>query len=164
LAAAGIGLALMVEPAASLIGVLALLGGWFYSAPPIRLAARGLGEPATALIVSLLAPLCGIVMQRGPIDARLAAVAAPLVLLNMAMLIVFELSDFDSDRLAGKRNLVVRLGRRRAGILHGSLLVTALAAVWRARRAASGYWLLHAGGLGLFTLTAVSFLTGLLIR
>src|SRR3990172_4356587 len=37
---------LLIEPAASAIGVLALLGGWFYSAPPIRLAASGFGELA----------------------------------------------------------------------------------------------------------------------
>jgi 1,4-dihydroxy-2-naphthoate polyprenyltransferase len=123
-------LAIAVEPAMSAIGLLALLGGWFYSAPPIRLAGSGLGELTTSLIVGLLAPLSGVLMQRGPIDARLLAASLPLVLINIAMLIVFELPDFKADQSAGKRTLPVRIGRRRAAELHGVLLISAFVVVW----------------------------------
>jgi len=185
----------IVEPAMSVIGIVALFGGWFYSAPPIRLAASGFGELATALITAVFVPLSGIVMQRGPIDARLIAVALPLVLLSIAMLIAFQFSDYDADHQTGKRNLTVRLGRRRAGQLHSGLLLAALAAIWiaasahwldpriagwslialplavwqfsivawRATRSGRGDWRLHAGGLGLFALTATAFLAGFLV-
>ena len=44
-----------------------------------------------------------------------AAVASlPLSFLIVAILVVNEFPDFESDSLSGKRNLVVRLGRRKA--------------------------------------------------
>ncbi len=122
--------ALVVEPAASAIGLLALLGGWFYSAPPLRLSASGCGEMTTALIVAFLAPLSGIVMQRGPIDARLIGIALPLMLIHVAMLIAFEFPDHDADRRTGKRTLAVRLGLPRASRLHAALVLGGFAAVW----------------------------------
>jgi 1,4-dihydroxy-2-naphthoate octaprenyltransferase len=126
-----------IEPAMSAIGALALLGGWFYSAPPARLVASGFGELTTALIVAFLAPLSGLVMQRGPVDARLVAITLPLVLMQMAMLIVIELPDLDADARAGKRTLAVRAGRARAAHLHSVLLIAAFAATWIA--AATGW-------------------------
>lgn len=137
LAGGAIAAALAVEPAMSAVGLLALLGGWFYSAPPIRLVASGFGEWTTAAIVAFLAPLSGVLMQRGPIDARLIGVSLPLVLIHVAMLLTFEFPDFEADRRAGKRTLAVRLGRRRAGQLHNALLALAFVAVWLA--AAAGW-------------------------
>ncbi len=183
-----------VEPVVSGIGALALLGGWFYSAPPIRLVASGLGELATALMVSFLVPLTATLMQRVPIGPPLLAVTLPLTLINLAMLLAIELPDFDADRQAGKKTLTVRLGRDRAGRLHIGVLAAAFAAIWiapilswidlriaawtllaaplagwqaagvwwRARRGWRGYWILTAGGVSLFTLTAVTFLAGFL--
>jgi 1,4-dihydroxy-2-naphthoate octaprenyltransferase len=133
-AVTAIAIAIIVEPVMSAIGVIALLGGWFYSAPPLRLVASGLGELTTALLVGFLAPLGGAVMQRGSIDMRLLAVSLPMVMLIVAMLIVFEFSDYETDRQAGKRNLVVRIGRRRAARLHGGLMVAALVWMWVASR------------------------------
>jgi len=126
---------LAVEPAMSAIGLLALLGGWFYSAPPARLVASGFGEAITALIVAFLAPLSGVVMQRGLIDARLFAITLPLIFINVAMLIVFELPDYEADRQTGKRTLAIRLGCLRVGRLHDILLIAAFAVVWIATAA-----------------------------
>ena len=136
-AIAAIGIALPIEPAVSLVGGLALLGGWFYSAPPVRLVASGFGELATALMVSLLVPLTAVLMQRSPIGAPLLAVALPLALINLAMQLAFEFPDFDADREMGKRTLTVRLGRDRAVHLHNALLASAFAAAWIA--SASGW-------------------------
>ena len=122
--------AMPIEPAMSAIGALALLGGWFYSAPPVRLVASGFGELTTALIVAFLAPLSGLVMQQGPVDMRLIAITLPLVLMQLAMLVVVELPDLDADARAGKRTLVVRAGRARAAHLHSVLLIAAFAVTW----------------------------------
>lgn len=120
-----IGLIIFVRPSVALIGVLALLGGWFYSAPPLRLSASGLGELSTSLIVALLAPLSGALMQGGPTDLTLIAVVLPLIALHFAMLLAFEMPDFDADRASGKLTLAVRLGRQRAVVLHNALLIVA---------------------------------------
>ena len=38
---------------------------WSYSAPPLRLHSRGLGEATTALVVPLFTPLAGFLVQSG---------------------------------------------------------------------------------------------------
>jgi len=132
IAAATIAVTLWIEPPASAIGAVALMCGWFYSAPPLRLEASGFGEIVTALLVGFLSPLSAIVMQRGPIDARWVAIALPLMLINIAMVLTFEFPDFDADRQTGKRTLVVRLGQSRSAQLHNLLLASAFGVTWLA--------------------------------
>ena len=59
------------------------------------------------------------------------ALCASLVpgLLIMALAVVNAIPDFQQDRLVGKRNLVVRLGRRRAVSLYLSLAAAGLLTV-----------------------------------
>ena len=83
---------------------------WGYSAPPLRLAARGLGELATALVVTLCVPLLGYYLQAGELDPRIFAACLLPCVLQFAMLLAIELPDAAGDAVAGKRTLVVRLG------------------------------------------------------
>jgi len=86
------------------IGVLA----WAYSAPPLRFAARGLGEVDAALVVGVLVPAVAYAAFAGRLDAALfEATAAPFVAM-LAMMLCVELPDAPADRLAAKRTLVVR--------------------------------------------------------
>jgi 1,4-dihydroxy-2-naphthoate octaprenyltransferase len=114
-------------PWAGVLGGLALLAGWAYSAPPLRLMGRGWGEASASLIVVFLTPLTGLVLQAGnkPLPPVFFAACLPLVLIHMAMLVTFELPDQENDLAFGKRNLVVRLGPERAAWLHNGLLVLA---------------------------------------
>ncbi|MBV8759674.1 MAG: prenyltransferase [Deltaproteobacteria bacterium] len=93
---------------------------WSYSAPPLRLCARGLGEVTTALVVTVLVPLLGFQLQAP--DWRglplLALSIAPLALLQFAMLVAIEFPDAAGDAATGKRTLVVQLGTRRAATLY----------------------------------------------
>lgn len=130
-------IAAAIEPAASGIGALALLGGWFYSAPPIRIAASVWSAATTALIVAFLAPLTAMVLQHHTFDPQLLAVSAALIPINVAMILLFEFSDFDADRQAGKWTLTARVGRERASRVHNGLLVAAFTGVWVA--AAAGW-------------------------
>ena len=94
------------------IGVFA----WAYSAPPTRLLARGLGEVDTALVVAVLVPLCAFAAQRPPLGSFGVALATtlPAAAAIFAMMLAVEYPDLASDALGGKRNLVVRVGPRRA--------------------------------------------------
>jgi 1,4-dihydroxy-2-naphthoate octaprenyltransferase len=117
--------------AGSLILVFVGLGGLaaiFYVAPPIRWAYRGMGEAVIALSYGPWMVL-GSLYLNGRVLAW-GAVWASLVpgLLIMALAVVNAIPDFHQDRLVGKRNLVVRLGRHRAVWLYlalgsGGLLV-----------------------------------------
>ena len=111
--------------------VFALLGGAaaiFYEAPPIRWSYRGLGEAVIALSYGPWMVLGSLYLHTGALSW--GAFWASLVpgLLIMALAVVNGVPDFHQDRLVGKRNLVVRLGRERAVRLYVGLAAAALAA------------------------------------
>ena len=112
------------------LAAIALLA-WEYSAPPLRLCARGLGELATALVVTVLVPWLGFALQASPGGASAAALVGAVVppaLLQIAMLLAIEIPDRAGDAACGKRTLVVRLGAARAARLYAA--VTVLAYLW----------------------------------
>ena len=130
--------------AAFAVGVyLTLRGGWpifafalaggmaaiFYVAPPIRWAYRGLGELVIALSYGPWMVLGSVYLYTGALSW--GALLASLVpgLLIMALAVVNAIPDFHQDRLVGKRNLVVRLGRARAVRLYVGLAAAGLAVV-----------------------------------
>lgn len=102
---------------------------WAYSAPPVRLCARGLGEIATALVVTGLVPFLAFTLQAPDLAgvSTLLLAITPLVLLQIAMLIAIELPDAAGDEATGKRTIVVRIGRDRAAQLY--VIITTLAYV-----------------------------------
>ncbi|MEO8397111.1 MAG: prenyltransferase [Chloroflexota bacterium] len=103
---------------------LALALAWFYSAPPIRLHSRGLGELTTAILVPTLVPLTGYYLQSSRLDLLPLLAIVPLGCLQFCMLLSIEFPDETSDRAIGKRTLVVRLGAKRAAKLYMTVLVT----------------------------------------
>jgi 1,4-dihydroxy-2-naphthoate polyprenyltransferase len=113
----------LAVPVMWIIGAIALLGGYFYSAPPLSLEGSGLGELDTVLLTALLVPLTGYTMQAGHIAASVLVFAAPLILIDLAMILTFEFADYPADQTIGKRNITVRIGLRRAAWLHQALLI-----------------------------------------
>ncbi len=111
--AAGIILFLRSGPVILLFGVIGIFLGVFYTAPPVRLAARGLGEIAVFTGYWLIG-LGTYVVQTGGAGLSSAVGAVPLGMLTAAIVIINEFQDMRSDRSAGKDTLVVRLGRRKA--------------------------------------------------
>jgi len=110
--------------------VILLIGlAWSYSAPPLRLLARGLGELTTALVVTLLTPLLGFYLQCGVFERLPFLACVPLAGLQLAMLLTIELPDAAGDALTGKRTLVVRWGAKWSGRLGAALLAAAFCAL-----------------------------------
>jgi len=108
----------------------ALLGGSaaiFYVAPPIRWAYRGLGELVIGLSYGPWMVLGSLYLHTGGVTwpALLASLLPGLLI--MALAVVNAIPDFHQDRLVGKRNLVVRVGRRRAVWLYTGLAGAGLA-------------------------------------
>jgi len=107
----------------------ALLGGAaaiFYEAPPIRWSYRGLGETVIALSYGPWMVLGSFYLHTRTLSW--GAFWASLVpgLLIMALAVVNAIPDYHQDRLVGKRNLVVRLGRRRGMWLYLALAAAGL--------------------------------------
>jgi 1,4-dihydroxy-2-naphthoate octaprenyltransferase len=110
--------------AAAMIGL-----AWGYSAPPLRLCARGLGELTTALVVTLLVPLFGYDLQAGALAAPIFFAAALPCALQFAMLLAIEFPDAAGDAAVGKRTLVVRLGAMPAARLYAATTLAAFGAL-----------------------------------
>lgn len=92
-----------------LIGLAGLVLAWAYSAPPLQLMTRGLGEFAIAA-GWLLIVIGTDYVQRGVFAAQPLIAGVPFALLVVAILFLNQFPDADADARAGKRTLVVRLG------------------------------------------------------
>jgi 1,4-dihydroxy-2-naphthoate polyprenyltransferase len=108
-----------------LVGAFSILGSWYYSAPPIALKGSGWGEFSASVIVTIFVPLTAYLFQTSRINLPMLWFCVPLLAVHMAMLIAFSLPDRSSDGFVGKRTLAVRLGLRKASVLHHGLIITA---------------------------------------
>ncbi|MGI6603901.1 MAG: prenyltransferase [Firmicutes bacterium] len=98
----------------TLLGLLGLVAGYCYTAPPVRLSYRGLGEATIGLVFGPLAILGSYAVQGGTFSQAALLASLPLGFLIANVLLVNEFADHAEDKEAGKRNLVVRLGPRHA--------------------------------------------------
>ncbi|MBM4443078.1 MAG: prenyltransferase [Candidatus Rokubacteria bacterium] len=110
-----------------LIGALGLLIGWAYSAPPLELNSRGIGEACVAAGFALIAIGTDYV-QRAEFSMFPVIAAAPYAVLVTNILYINQFPDLKADAASGKRHWVVRLGARHAR--WGYLALAALAYSW----------------------------------
>jgi 1,4-dihydroxy-2-naphthoate octaprenyltransferase len=130
----GLWLAWQSGPGLLAIGAAGLLVGWAYSAPPLALMRRGLGELAIAA-GWLLVVVGTDYVQRGAFSVVPVAAGLSYALLVANLLFINEFPDHDGDAAAGKRTLVVRLGPQTAKWAY--LLVAILAYGWLVAMVAS---------------------------
>ncbi|MBK9030588.1 MAG: prenyltransferase [Myxococcales bacterium] len=126
---AGLAIALWREPAVLWLGMLGVALAFFYHAPPLRLAYRGLGELAVAISYGPVIAAGTYLVQRHAIGAEVLWASVPLGLAVGAFLWINEFPDARADAAAGKRTLVVRLGRPRAARAFAALIAGAYVAV-----------------------------------
>jgi len=134
-------------PASLAVSVPLLALAWGYSAPPLRLCARGLGELTTGLVVAVLVPALVLVPAGAP--GRAFVPLAPLALQAAAFVAVLSLPDAPGDAATGKRTLAVRLpGRALRVLVQATWLACGLATTWAITYGAPVHAAL-AGGLAL---------------
>lgn len=98
--------------------VLGMLGGFFYSAKPIRWVSRGWGEMWIAFCYGWLPVAVGYYLQTSKLVELVHWLAFPVGLTILNVILLNEFPDYPADLAAGKANLVVRLGRVRASRLY----------------------------------------------
>ncbi|MGE5175296.1 MAG: prenyltransferase [Hyphomicrobiales bacterium] len=123
--AAGLAIVLAREPRVLAFGFLGVALAWFYHASPLRLSYRGLGELAVAVVYGPVIACGTYLVQRGRVGSDVLLASAPLGLLIAAFLWINEFPDCRADGEAGKRTLVVRLGRRAASRVFGWIVAAA---------------------------------------
>lgn len=132
-AALGIVLALQSGLGILAFGLVGAFFAYFYTAPPLRLAARkGLGELAVGLSFGPLAVAGTVYALTGRVTLADFLAGVPIGLLTIAILWINQFPDEESDKATGKENLVVVLGKERARYGYILLLVAAfgLALYW----------------------------------
>ena len=101
---------------------LGLLGGFFYSTPPIRWVTTGIGELWIAFCYGWLPIAVGYYLQVGEIAPVVHWLAIPVGLTILNVILLNEFPDYAADSTTThKANLVVRLGRRKASLLYALL-------------------------------------------
>jgi 1,4-dihydroxy-2-naphthoate octaprenyltransferase len=102
------------------IGFLAALG---YLAPPVKLSHRGFGEITIALAYGPLLVLASYYLQTGQVDIFPFLVSVIPALLLFQIAIMNQIPDYLQDRLVGKRNICVRIGKKNVMKLSGVITI-----------------------------------------
>jgi 1,4-dihydroxy-2-naphthoate octaprenyltransferase len=93
-----------------ILGLIGLLGGFFYTAPPVRLGYRCLGEPVIALLFGLLPVYGSYYLQTKAVDIIPLLPAVIVGILIFLVILINEFPDAAADAAVNKRTLVVRFG------------------------------------------------------
>jgi 1,4-dihydroxy-2-naphthoate octaprenyltransferase len=126
----GIAILAVRGPLLIVFGVIGALSAYFYTAPPLRLAARrGLGELLVGMNFGPLMVAGTVYALTGTLSWTDFLVGLPAGLLITAVLWINQFPDEAGDRAAGKINLVVALGKESARWGYLALVVVAFAAV-----------------------------------
>ncbi len=104
------------------IGLIGILSGFFYSAPPFAFVSRGLGEILVGLNFGVLAVLGAYYVQTQSMGLVAVVAALPLAALVTAILYINEFPDYNADKQAGKNTLVVLLGKESARLVYVLLI------------------------------------------
>ena len=126
-AVVGLVLSIAVDWRLLIVGAVSIAGAALYTGGPRPYGYSGFGEVAVLCFFGFVATLGSVYVQieRLPGTAWLAAFAVGLP--AVAILLVNNLRDVETDRLAAKRTLAVRIGAARTRNLFTGSLVGALA-------------------------------------
>ena len=105
------------------------MAAWFYTGGSRPYGYRGLGEVSVFVFFGLVATVGTTFVQAGEVTTASVLAGVGCGALACAILVANNLRDLETDRVAGKHTLAVRLGDQRTRWFYVSLLVAALAAL-----------------------------------
>ena len=116
-AAIGIYLTVTVDWRILIFALPGLFLTYFYTAPPLKIGYRGLGELASGFGSGPLAVIGTyfVLSHQISIDAVIASI--PVGILVATILYIGNVPDVDADRQVGKKTISVRLGREAVRVL-----------------------------------------------
>ena len=144
---AAIWLVLLGRPLVLAIGLLGVAAGWAYSARPLQLMSRGWGEICIFFAFGPFITLGAYYVMSGSLSWSAFALGFPQGFFIAAVIWINQFPDYEADRDAGKKNLVVRLGPKLSRYPYCVIMLAAFIAV-----------IFLIGILGLTYLTMLSFI------
>jgi 1,4-dihydroxy-2-naphthoate octaprenyltransferase len=128
-AATGLALAIAVDLRLLVVGAVCIAAGYLYTGGPRPYGYSGLGELAVLVFFGLVATVGSAYVQTEEITWEAVVASLPTGLLACGILLANNIRDVETDRVAGKRTLAVRVGERRARLGYVGCVVGAFAAV-----------------------------------
>jgi 1,4-dihydroxy-2-naphthoate octaprenyltransferase len=133
---AGLALAIAVDPWLLLVGVVSVVAAVLYTGGPRPYGYAGFGELAVLVFFGLVATTGTAYVQVERVSGLALAASVPVGLGAVAILLANNIRDLDGDRAAGKRTLVVRLGRARSRVaflatVAAMFVLVAIIGAWR---------------------------------
>lgn len=110
------------------VGVAAIVAAWTYTGSSRPYGYSGWGEVSVFVFFGLVATLGTMAAQAGRVTWWAVVAATGVGLYSVAMLLVNNIRDLESDALTGKRTLAVRLGPIRSRVLFGATVTAPLVA------------------------------------
>ncbi len=93
-----------------ILGLVGLAGGFFYTAPPVKLGYRGVGEIVIAFLFGILPVYGSYYLQTGLIGIIPLPAACVVGILIFLIIFVNEFPDLPADAAVNKNTLVVHFG------------------------------------------------------
>ena len=93
-----------------IITLVANLLGWIYSAPPVRLSSKSLGELAIALATGFIIPSIGYLSVKNQVDSLFVFLSIPFMLYGFFLSLNLEAPDIQNDKKGEKTTFAVRIG------------------------------------------------------
>jgi 1,4-dihydroxy-2-naphthoate octaprenyltransferase len=112
-----------------LLGMLGVGGGYFYSAPPLSLASRGVGDLVIGGLFGMLAVLGTYYIQTATFTLEVLVASLPVSLWVAGIIWINQIPDMEADGSTGKRTLVVRMGVENAIDAYSAIQVSAVAII-----------------------------------
>lgn len=125
--ALGVAVTAVTDPRLMFLGAAGAAVAAAYSLPPFQLSYRGLGEAAVGLTYGPGIVIGSILLFGGRVTLDAITMSLCLGLIIANVLFINEVPDERPDRLAGKKTLVVRLGRDAATVAFGVIFALAFA-------------------------------------
>jgi 1,4-dihydroxy-2-naphthoate octaprenyltransferase len=94
------------------LGLVGLLGGFFYTAPPVKLGYRGIGEIVIAFLFGVLPVYGSYYLQAGSIDYLPLPAGGIVGIMIFLVILANEFPDLAADAAVNKKTLVVLFGVR----------------------------------------------------
>jgi 1,4-dihydroxy-2-naphthoate octaprenyltransferase len=100
------------------LGIAGLVGGFFYSARPVRWVSTGFGEIWIAFCYGWLPIAAAFYLQTGFVSVLVHWVSVPVGLSIFNVILLNEFPDYKADQTTGKNNILVRIGFGKAARLY----------------------------------------------
>jgi 1,4-dihydroxy-2-naphthoate octaprenyltransferase len=111
------------RPWVALLGLFGLAAAYLYSATPVQLMSKGLGEVTIFLAFGPILTLGAYYAMTGIIAPEGFGVGLPLAFLITAILWINQFPDLEADTAAAKEHLVARLGLKKSCLVYAGLML-----------------------------------------